>query len=148
MLYILTSLFTSRIISRYCFGKEIAPIKKGNSLVDWVSKRYLASVNIHEETPISIKEMPMKDVTLDINKISAYLVDNKYATKKLADQIQNRFKLTNSVSSAFNDFSCDDMSQKFKSLPSAQKNVNNYWNKIISRSAVLIKGTKHNNTVK
>ena len=148
MLFILTYLCTSRVLSRNCHGKDILPVITGNSLVDWVSsEKYLASVNIHEETPISINEMPVKEVTLDINKVSSFLVDNKYATKQLADQIQNRFKLTNAISSAFNDFTCDDMSQKFKSLPSAQKNVNNFWNKIISRSAVLIKGTKQNNTV-
>ena len=148
MLFILTYLCTSRVLSTNCFGRDKPRIRTGNSLVDWVSsEKYLASVNIHEETPISINEMPVKEVTLDINKVSSFLVDNKYATKQLADQIQNRFKLTNSISSAFNDFTCDDMSQKFKSLPSAQKNVNNFWNKIISRSAVLIKGTKQNNTV-
>ena len=44
--------------------------------------------------------------------VSSYLVDNKYTTKQSAEQIQNRFKLPNAISSAFKNFTCDDMGQQ------------------------------------
>ena len=132
---------------KQCFGRDTIPDIRGNSLVDWVSKKHIANFNIHEETPITVDEKPVKEYTLAVDKISETLVKDGYTTKDLGDKIQERFKFSKKIATSFNDFGCEDMSHNFYSLSGSEKNVNNFWNKIINRAAVLIKGEKINNTV-
>ena len=131
----------------YCGGADRPPTFSGNSLLDWVSEDYLSKMNVQEETPIIIEELPIKTYTIAVDQISETLVNQGYATKELGDKIQNKMKFTKKISTSFNDFGCNDMSQNFFSLPDSEKNVNNFWNKIISRSAVLVSAEKLNNTV-
>ena len=130
-----------------CHNLDTIPTVRGNSLTKYVSEEYVAKINAQEETPIQIEEKPAKEFTILVDNVSELLVKEGYASKELADKIQNRFKYTGNLSASFNDFGCNDMSSKFNSLPDGQKNVNNFWNKIINRAAVLIIGHKVNNSV-
>ena len=132
--------------NKHCF-KESDPPRKGNSLYEWVSAEYVQKFNTREQTPVEITEIPLKEVTIAVGEVSSYLQKNKFASKELADKIQKTLQFSSSISSAFHDFGCIDQSSKFNSLPNNQKNIGNFWNKIITRSAVLVKANKINNSV-
>ena len=132
--------------NRNCL-KEKDPQEKGNSLYEWVSAEYVQKFNTREQTPVQITEVPLKEVTIAAGEVSSYLQKNNFASKELADKIQKTLQFSSSISSSYNDFGCTDQSSKFNSLPNNQKNVDNFWNKIITRSAVLLKANKINNSV-
>ena len=139
--------FSISTTTTQCFMRDIPPTISGNPYTDYVSSQFLPNINLRQETPISITEKPVAEVTLKTAEVSNYLINNGFADKATADKIQQRIKLTKTVSTSFNDFNCDDMSQNFNSLAKDQKNENNFWNKIISRSATLVKATRTNDTV-
>ena len=136
---------SSIVIEPYCADKYFKPNIIGNPYTQFVSG--VPGINHHEETPISITEKPVVTVTLKQDEIAKYLVDNGYANQEKANTIQKRMKVTNKISTVFNDFGCQDMSTDFYKLPDNQKNLNNFWNKIITRDAVAVKGTKSGDNV-
>lgn len=136
---------SSFVVEPYCFEKYRDPVHTGNPYTTFVSS--VPRINHQEETPITITEKPVVTVTLKQNEIAKYLVDNGYAKQDKANNIQNRIKITKSISAVFNEFGCQDMSKDFYGLPEDQKNLNNFWNKIITRDAVVVKGTKSGDNV-
>ena len=131
--------------STICTGGT-PPIASGNGFYQWVSN--LPNINLREETPVQITETPTKTVSLKLDEISNFLTSNGYSDKSLADDIQKRLRISAKMSTSFNTFNCDDMSSRFYSLDNSQKNEQNFWNKIITRTATLIKADRINNTVK
>ena len=123
------------------------PIVNGNPYVDYVSNQYIPNINLQQETPITVTEVPVATATMPVSQVSSFLVSKGYSNQANADKIQSRLKYLNSISSSFNDFDCNDMSSNFNKLADNQKNEDNFWNKIITRSATLIKATKTGNNV-
>ena len=139
--------FCSSLQTVNCNLADIPPTISGNPYVDYVSTQYIPNINLKEETPISITEVPVTTKTVPLSQVSSFLVSNGYSTQANADKIQSRLKFLTSISSSFNDFDCNDMSSNFNNLASDQKNENNFWNKIISRSSTLVKATKQGDNV-
>lgn len=140
--------FFSSVLSiqtKMCFGADKTPVKKGNPYTEWVSN--VPSINLHEETPISISEKPAVTVTLNLSDVASYLVNNGFATQNTANKIQRKLNFSSKISNRYNDFACQDMSKDFFGLQNDQKNLNNFWNKIITRDAVIVKGTKNGTSV-
>ena len=133
-------------ISTSCNG-EAPPTVQGNPYVDYVSEQYVPNINLKQETPITVSEVPVTTVTVPLTQVSSFLVSKGYSNQANADKIQSRLQYLNSISSSFNDFDCNDMSSNFNKLASDQKNEDNFWNKIITRSATLVKATKIGNDV-
>lgn len=127
------------------------PIKKtqGNPLVEFVHSDFDPNYQVNGETHIEIYEKPKTVVNLPIDDVEGYIRENDFGNLAQAKSIIKHISLTNSFKRSFNIMKCDDTKYEFDKLPAASKTYENFWNKNLSLSFLLVKGVKHaeNNTV-
>ena len=97
---------------------------------------------MREETPIEITETPIMTLKTNVNDVSKELIKTGFVEIKAANEIQKRMKTTKIISKAYHSFECQDMSKDFFKLRAFDRSLDNFWNKIIKRKAVLVKGQR------
>ena len=123
--------------------------KNGNPLADFVNSDFDPNYDVNGETHLEIYEKPKTVVNLKMDDVEGYLREYEYADMATARSIVNHLKFTKSFKRSFNTMKCDDTRYQFDSLPAERKTYENFWNKNLSLSFLLVKGEKHeeNNTV-
>ena len=142
-------------LSKQCtkIGVDCPPInvekRDGNPLLDFIDADYDPNYNVNGETHIEISEKPKTVVNLRLDEVEGYIRENDYGNMEQSRSIVKQLSASNSLRRSFNLFKCDDTRYDFDCLPNERKTYENFWNKRLTLSYLLVSGVKHpeNNTV-
>lgn len=122
------------------------PIVYGNPFREHVSFVHCKLNNNYTE-PIKVNEDPLSEATVKTNELASWLTSKGLLDENRANQLQNRIKISTKVGKIYHDMKCDDISGNFYNLPAKQQVEENFYNKLITRTSVLVQATRDGDNV-